>query len=121
MLAVGLLWTSTLNRRLVLGVFAAGWIGLLPYYYETVASSTHPTMNWGVPASRAGFYYAVTRFQYPMSLPSLIKDTIGRVIGVVPPEEVTDVALSTSDYGHRLWLTLLLLCATTCRTTSPSR
>ncbi len=105
MLAVGLLWTSTLNRRLVLGVFAAGWIGLLPYSYETFASSTHPTMNWGVPASRAGFYYAVTRFQYPMSLPNLIKDTIGRAIGVVRPEAVTDVALSSSDYGHRLWLT----------------
>ena len=28
---VGLLWTSALDRRMVLGVFAAGWVGLLPY------------------------------------------------------------------------------------------
>ncbi len=104
MLAVGLLWTSTLNRRLVLGVFAAGWVGLLPYSYETLASSTHPPMNWGAPASRNGFYYAVTRLQYTMSLPNLIKDTIGRAIGVVRPEAVTDAALSSTNYGHRLWL-----------------
>jgi tetratricopeptide (TPR) repeat protein len=106
MLAVGLLWTSTLNRRMVLGVFAAGWVGLLPYSYERVASSTHPPMNWGVPATRNGFYYAVTRLQYPMSLPNMIKDTIGKVIGDVPANSVKDAGISGADYGHRLWLTL---------------
>ena len=106
MVSVGLLWTSTLNRRMVLGVFAAGWIGLLPYSYESFASSTHPPMNWGVPASRDGFYYAVTRLQYPMSLPNLIMDTIGKAIGAVRPDAVQDVGLNNSDYGHRLWLTL---------------
>ena len=106
MIAVGLLFTSTLDRRMVIGVFAAGWVGLLPYCYETFASNTHPPMNWGVPGSRAGFYYAVTRLQYPMSLPNLIKDTIGKIVGVVSSNGVTDVALSTSNYGHRLWLTL---------------
>ena len=105
MLAIGLLGTSTLNRRMVVGVFAAGWVGLLPYYYETVASSTHPPMNWGAPATRNGFYYAVTRLQYTMSLPNLIKEKIGVPLGVVKPEEVTDAALTSTDYGHRLWLT----------------
>jgi hypothetical protein len=104
--AVGLLWTSVLDRRMVLGVFAAGWVGLMPYSYEKFASSTHPPMNWGVPATREGFYYAVTRLQYPMSLPNLIKDTIGKVIGAVAPDSVKDVGLSNNDYAHRLWLTL---------------
>ena len=106
MIAVGLLWTSTLNRRMVFGVFAAGWVGLLPYYYESFASSTHPPMNWGVPASRAGFYYAVTRLQYPMSLPNLIMDKVGTAIGVVRPDAVHDAGISNANYGHRLWLTL---------------
>ena len=41
-----------------------------------------------------------------MSLPNLIKDTVGKAIGASPANSVTDVALSGSDYGHRLWLTL---------------
>jgi tetratricopeptide (TPR) repeat protein len=106
MVALGLLWTSTLNRRMVFGVFAAGWVGLLPYTYESFASSTHPPMNWGVPASRSGFYYAVSRLQYPMSLPNLIMDKIGTAIGVVQPDAVHDAAISNVNYGHRLWLTL---------------
>ena len=106
MIAAGLLFSSRLDRRMVIGVFAAGWVGLLPYGYETFASLSHPPMNWGVPGSRDGFYYAVTRLQYPMSLPSLIKDTIGKAIGAVSARDVTDVALSSQDYGHRLWLTL---------------
>jgi len=104
--ATGLLFNSILDRRLVLGVFIVGWIGLAPYGYESFASSTNPPMNWGVPSTRAGFYYAVTRLQYPMSLPNLIKDTIGKAIGAVPPNSVHDVGLDNSDYLHRLWLTL---------------
>jgi len=106
MISVGLLWTSTLNRRMVFGVFAAGWVGLAPYSYESFASNTHPPMNWGVPGSRDGFYYAVTRLQYPMSLPNLIMDSIGTKIGVVRPDSVQDVGISNENYGHRLWLTL---------------
>jgi tetratricopeptide (TPR) repeat protein len=102
LVATGLLFTSTLDRRMVIGVFAAGWVGLMPYGYESFASSTFPPMNWGVPSTRAGFYYAVTRLQYPMSLPNMIKSTIGRVVGAVPPNSVHDVGLDNSDYVHRL-------------------
>jgi tetratricopeptide (TPR) repeat protein len=105
-ISVGLLFNSILDRRLVLGVFIVGWIGLAPYSYESFASHTYPPMNWGVPSTRAGFYYAVTRLQYPMSLPNLIKDTIGKAIGAVPANAVHDVGLNDSNYGHRLWLTL---------------
>ena len=106
LVAVGLLFTSTLDRRMVIGVFVAGWVGLMPYSYETFASSTYPPMNWGVPASRAGFNYVVTRLQYPMSLPNLIKEKIGGALGIIQPDTVHDIGLDGSNYGHRLWLTL---------------
>ncbi len=103
--SVGLLFTSSLNRRLIIGVFAAGWIGLMPYAYESFASNTNPPMNWGYASERSGFYYAVSREQYPMSLPNLIKSTIGKSIGVVPRDENRDAALGQPHYFHRLWLT----------------
>ena len=102
-LAGGLLLSSQLDRRLIIGVFAAGWVGLTPYAYESFASGTHPPMNWGFASERAGFYYAVTRQQYPMSLPNLIKTTIGKGVGVVAREK--DAAIGRPNYLHRLWLT----------------
>ena len=104
MLALGFLFTSKLDWRLVLGVFAAGWVGLMPYAYESFASGTHPPMNWGIASERAGFYYAVSRQQYPASLPNLIKSTIGKVIGVIPLAEKKDIALDRPNYGSHLWL-----------------
>jgi tetratricopeptide (TPR) repeat protein len=104
--AVGLLFNSILDRRLVLGVFVVGWVGLAPYGYESFASNTNPPMNWSVASIRSGFYYSVTRLQYPLSLPNLIKEKIGTAIGVVPSNAVHDVGLDNSDYWHRLWLTL---------------
>ncbi|MCE0498111.1 MAG: DUF2723 domain-containing protein [Methylacidiphilales bacterium] len=103
--ALGLLLTSNLNRRLIIGVFVAGWVGLTPYAYLPFASSTHPPINWGEPQLRSGFYYAVSREQYPMSLPNLIKTTIGKAIGVVKADEQNDAGLGGPNYGHRLLLT----------------
>ncbi len=103
--SLGLLYTSTLNRRLVIAVFLVGWIGLLPYSYETVASSTYPPMNWGVPKSRAGFYYSVSREQYPKSLPTLIKSTFGKHLGVIDPNAQLDATIGLPDYWGRLWKT----------------
>jgi tetratricopeptide (TPR) repeat protein len=102
--ALGFLFTSKLDKRLVIGAFAAGWIGLMPYSYEKFASGTHPPMNWGIASERAGFYYAVSRQQYPASLPNLIKSKIGKLIGVTPWTEKNDIALDRPDYGHHLWL-----------------
>ena len=120
-LALGLLFTSSLDRRLIIGVFAAGWVGLVPYAYESFASSTHPPMNWGYAAERAGFYYAVSREQYPESLPNLIKTTFGKAIGVIPKP-------GASRRGHRPARllppargSLSIITATTCRRISPFR
>jgi tetratricopeptide (TPR) repeat protein len=104
-LAVGLLFTSKLDRRMVIGVFAAGWLGLMPYAYERFASETHPPMNWGVPSERGGFYYSVSRQQYPMSLPNLIMDTFGKLVHVESKSGEKDISLGQPHYLHRLWLT----------------
>jgi len=104
-LALGLLYSSSLNRRLIIGVFVAGWIGLIPYSYEPFASSTNPPMNWGFASERSGFYYAVSREQYPKSLPNLIKTTIGKAIGVVPKDAQHDSTRRRSTGSSSLgWL-----------------
>jgi tetratricopeptide (TPR) repeat protein len=101
-MAVGLLFTSRLNWRLVAGVFIVGWFGLMPYAYEPFASSTHPPMNWGTPATRAGFYYSVSREQYPKSLPILIKSTFGKHLGIIPKDAQLDATIGLPDYFPRL-------------------
>jgi tetratricopeptide (TPR) repeat protein len=101
-LALGLLYSSQLNRRLVIGIFIVGWLGLLPYAYEPFASNTHPPMNWGYPKERSGFYYEVTREQYPKSLPTLIKITFGKAIGVVPRDYNPDATIGMPNYWPRL-------------------
>jgi len=105
MLALGLLYTSQLNRRMIIGVFVVGWIGLVPYSYEPLASATHPPMNWGFASGRAGFYYEVSREQYPKSLPTLIKTTFGKAIGVVKPDAQLDATIGMPNYFPRLWKT----------------
>jgi tetratricopeptide (TPR) repeat protein len=101
-LALGLLYTSILNRRLVIGIFIVGWLGIMPYAYEPFASSTNPPMNWGFTSERSGFYYEVTRQQYPKALPTLIKMTIGKAIGVVDPRAQLDATIGLPDYFPRL-------------------
>ncbi len=100
--ALGLLFTSQLDRRLIIGVFVVGWVGLVPYSYESFASSTHPPMNWGYAKERSGFYYEVSREQYPKSLPTLIKMTFGKLIGVVPRDAQLDTTIGLPDYWGRL-------------------
>jgi tetratricopeptide (TPR) repeat protein len=104
-LALGLLFTSQLNRRLVIGIFIVGWIGLVPYSYEPFASATHPPMNWGFASERSGFYYEVSREQYPKSLPTLIRMTFGKAIGVVARDTQLDATIGLPDYFPRLWKT----------------
>jgi tetratricopeptide (TPR) repeat protein/lipid-A-disaccharide synthase-like uncharacterized protein len=101
-LALGLLYTSTLNRRLVIGIFVVGWVGLVPYSYERLASSTNPPMNWGFASLRSGFYYEVSREQYPKSLPVLLKTTFGKAIGVVAKDAQLDTTIGLPDYWGRL-------------------
>ena len=52
-IAVGLLFNSILDRRLVLGVFIVGWVGLVPYAYETLASQHESADELGRALERA--------------------------------------------------------------------
>jgi tetratricopeptide (TPR) repeat protein len=104
-LALGLLYTSELNRRLIIGVFIVGWLGLMPYSYESFASETHPPMNWSFPSLRSGFYYSVSREQYPKSLPNLIKSTFGKALGIIPKDAQLDSTIGLPNYYPRLWKT----------------
>jgi len=101
-LALGLLYTSILDRRLIIGIFVVGWLGLMPYSYERFASSTNPPMNWGFASDRSGFFYEVSREQYPKSLPALIKTTFGKAIRVVDPNAQLDATIGLPDYFPRL-------------------
>ena len=57
-------------------------------------------------ATRGGFYYAVSREQYPKSLPNLIKTTFGKAIGVVPKDAQLDATHRTARLlSHGLWKT----------------
>jgi tetratricopeptide (TPR) repeat protein len=100
--ALGLLFTSQLNRRLIIGVFIVGWLGLVPYSYERIASATHPPMNWGYASQRSGFYYEVSREQYPKSLPTLIKITFGKATGIVSKDFNPDSTIGMPNYWDRL-------------------
>jgi tetratricopeptide (TPR) repeat protein len=100
--AIGLLYSSSLDRRMIIAVFAVGWVGLTPYAYLPTASQTDPPMNWGVPSERSGFYYSVSREQYPKSLPTLIKSTFGKVLGVIPKDAQLDATIGLPDYYGRL-------------------
>jgi hypothetical protein len=88
----------------VIGVFVAGWLGLMPYAYERFASATNPPMNWGFTSERNGFYYEVTREQYPKSLPTLIKLTFGKALGVIAKDESLDATIGLPNYYQRLGL-----------------
>lgn len=63
-------------------------LGLAPYLYLPIASSTNPPMNWGYPRTTAGFYYTFNRSQYPNSLSTLIVGSVGRLLGTAPEESV---------------------------------
>jgi len=66
-------------------------LGLLPYGYMPLASSTNPPMNWGYPRTAEGFFYSINRTQYSYAnISGLILDTIGKVMGTAP--EVPSVA-----------------------------
>jgi hypothetical protein len=56
-------------------------LGLLPYGYMPLASSTNPPMNWSYTRTPEGFYYAFNRSQYGGSLSSQSLRSLGRLVG----------------------------------------
>jgi len=68
-------------------LFAAVFLGLLPYAYMPFASSTNPPMNWGYCSTSEGFFYAINRSQYWGTLADQLQGTIGKFVGVPPAEK----------------------------------
>jgi tetratricopeptide (TPR) repeat protein len=74
------------NWRTGLLVLVAVAIGLSPYAYMPMASSTNPPMNWGFTSTKEGFFYSINRSQYSGKLSDQLLKTVGRVMGAAPQE-----------------------------------
>jgi Tfp pilus assembly protein PilF len=95
-------WRRT-DLRIVLLVPLAVILGLLPYAYMPIASSTNPPMNWGYTSTPEGFFYSINRTQYAGSLSDLIVRTLGKGMGTAPekpPEPEDPERASTLELGR---------------------
>jgi len=62
-------------------------VGLSPYAYMPLASSTNPPMNWSYTSTKEGFFYAINRSQYWGTLADKLQGTVGKLMGVPPVEK----------------------------------
>ncbi len=88
----GFLLLVLIRRRLTewrrgLLIPVAVMVGLLPYLYMPLASSTNPPMNWSYTSTREGFFYAINRSQYGGTLVDQLQACIGRIVGMPPTEK----------------------------------
>ena len=74
------------NWKTGLLVLAGVAIGLSPYAYMPMASSTNPPMNWGFTSTKEGFFYSINRSQYSGKLSDQLLKTVGRAMGAAPQE-----------------------------------
>ena len=59
-------------------------LGLLPYAYMPVASSTNPPMNWAYTSTSEGFFFSFNRSQYGGSLSQQSLRSLGKLMGTSP-------------------------------------
>ena len=59
-------------------------LGLLPYAYMPVASSTNPPMNWAYTSTSEGFFFSFNRSQYGGSLSQQSLRSLGKLMGTAP-------------------------------------
>ena len=89
---LGLILLVFLRRKLTewrqgLLLIVAVVVGLLPYAYMPLASSTNPPMNWSYTSTPEGFFYAINRSQYWGTLADQLQGTVGKLVGVPPVEK----------------------------------
>ncbi|MFM7374894.1 MAG: protein O-mannosyl-transferase family, partial [Chthoniobacterales bacterium] len=95
-------WKRT-DLRIIFLVPLAVILGLLPYAYMPIASSTNPPMNWGYTSTPEGFFYSINRTQYAGSLSDLVVRTLGKAMGTAPekpPEPEDPERISTLELGR---------------------
>jgi tetratricopeptide (TPR) repeat protein len=68
-------------------ILVAVFVGLLPYAYMPLTSSTNPPMNWSFTSTPEGFFYAINRSQYWGTLADQLQGTVGKLMGVPPAEK----------------------------------
>ena len=56
-------------------------LGLLPYAYMPLASSTNPPMNWAYTRTAEGFFFSFNRSQYGGSLSEQSLRSLGKLVG----------------------------------------
>jgi len=59
-------------------------LGLLPYAYMPLASSTNPPMNWAYTRTPEGFFFSFNRSQYGGSLTQQSLRSLGKLMGTAP-------------------------------------
>jgi tetratricopeptide (TPR) repeat protein len=59
-------------------------LGLLPYAYMPLASSTNPPMNWAYTSTAEGFFFSFNRSQYGGSLTQQSLRSLGKLMGTAP-------------------------------------
>ena len=59
-------------------------LGLLPYAYMPLASSTNPPMNWAYTSTSEGFFFSFNRSQYGGSLSKQSLRSLGKLMGTSP-------------------------------------
>ena len=89
---LGLILLVLIRRKLTewrqgLLLIVAVVVGLLPYAYMPLASSTNPPMNWSYTSTPEGFFYAINRSQYWGTLADQLQGTVGKLMGVPPAEK----------------------------------
>ena len=84
-----LIWIKRglLRWRVGLCLLVVAPLGLLPYAYMPLASSTNPPMNWGYTREPAGFFYSINRSQYQGPLSSQLLRTLGKALGSAMPDQ----------------------------------
>lgn len=79
--ALVVLKKSRIAWRLVVYLPFVVALGLLPYAYMPLASSTNPPMNWAYTRTAEGFFFSFNRSQYGGSLSDQSLRSLGRLMG----------------------------------------
>lgn len=79
-------------------------LGLLPYAYMPVASSTNPPMNWAYTRTPEGFFFSFNRSQYGGSLSQQSLRSLGRLVGTAPTASVPSSPARAALAGAQEWI-----------------
>ncbi len=116
LLVLVLVRRANLEWRLIAYLPFVVALGLLPYAYMPLASSTNPPMNWAYTRTPEGFFFSFNRSQYSGSLTQQSLRSLGRLVGTAPkttaeagpPEDPNRPSMlkAVQDWTGFFWLQL---------------